>query len=775
MSTRENSFKKDYRFDKAEDLRNRYQMIADKDPLKKMRKNLIESYDKLPMLNPRTKKYEPNHGQLRMKVDNHQALFVDFLTESPERFKVNCLHSDPLNKDQWGRVIASNFKDIFLKSWECMFVEESSTIFDMCMFSKGIMYWDNKVGYEPENIPVSDVFPNLEAKMNSETWELLFVRKSMTIIELYNLVFGDNKKTNTTKGWREAGIKSLLENPVASGASSETYLSKFNAGSISQSEMDTQIVLLFCYVKEYKKDSNGNRVSKYVIPEDAKYYPSVGQNKNPDNFLFVDNSYCKYISNVACTRSYSVTRSFWDAPSYAELMYLSCKLYDQTTNAIIRAVIRNMTLFLKADDDAQSDKLRTIGMSEVETLDSGTELVQSQVRIPVAEATQMIRQIMFDVEKEQAAGQAAGSQNTKGYAITAKEAELRSLNEDKAEAGLIKSFTAIDRFFYKELYRRAVTKPSSEEKKLNDLFKKRMEFHKIPPEAYDPENVIIEPIFSFGGSRANKISFSQSLYGAVSINASSESQKKAKRIAVAAHVGEENADEFFNAMEEQKNLLEVQQKAGSENEDLDNPAVNPVNVPVSKDDNHMLEVVFHIQDYEYKLNTAMKLIQTAQQLPPMMKIGMLMTGKDLIIAQDSKGAHIEAHFAFIGQDPTIDKNQANQIYSKFNEMRKSQDELTAQVDKIFQEYIDSNQEDITLTTLQRHTQAMNQIELDKAQKLHDIGLAKALEQKDLAATKAASKTAQDHAHKQVIGDLEASQKATQVELEKQKAAIKTLT
>lgn len=773
-NTGEGNYKQANRFEDPNDLRRRFDEIKLKNPIKEARTKLIEAYDKLPTKNPRTKKLEPNHGKLAMKVDNQVSVFLDFLTESPERFKVNCLHADPLKKDEYARIISTNFRDIFFKSWENMFVEEAKAIFEMVMFSKGIMHWPEKIGYKSENVSVVDAYPNLSADMLSSSWELLFIRKSYTMVELYNMVFGDSAATNITKGWKKKAIESILENPKGTDTiSGEGYLSKFNKGGITQSQCDEEIILLHCYVKEYNKDTKGNRISKYIIPEAAKFFPSESKKEAETNqYLFVDNSYCECISQVAVPRSSSVTRSYWDSPSFAELIYLACKIHDQASNAILRAVIRNMTLFLKSSNSDQADRLRVIGTSEVEVLDSDTELVQNQVRIPIQEATQMVRQIMFDVESELGSSQAIGSQNTKGYAITAKEAELKSLNEDKSIGTLIKSFTAIDRFWYKETYRRAIDHPSTEEKKISDLFKKRMEFHEVPPEVYAPKNVVIEPVFAFGGSRANKIQFAQSLYGAVSVNASSEAQKKAKRISIAAHVGEENADEFFNVSAETKNLFFHQQKAGGENEDMDNPLVNPANIPVAKDDNHMIELVFHIQDYEFKLGAAIKMLETANQMPIIVKMGMIMAAKDIITAQDAKGAHIEAHFQYIQQDPTANVEMVKQFYDKFSQLRKSQDDIQAKVDKQLEDYMKENQQDVTMTIEQQHLQAMNQMTQEHAKNMNDIGLAKAIEQKKLGAEKSLNKSGQDIAHKEQVNQIELDKKQLETDLEKQKLLLK---
>ena len=770
----ENSFKSSNRFDNAGDLYTAFNdIVSDTKEVACKRETLIKIYDKTPTKNPRTKKIEPDHGQFRMKVDNYMAVFIDFLTESTERFKVNCLFSDEKKKDSFGRSIHSVFTDVFFKSWEEMFQAEVSAIFDMALFSKGIMYWPNKVGYRAINVPVNDVFPDLDAKMNPETWNLLFVRKKYTLIELYDMAFGEDS-TELMRGWNKEAIERLLCHPSFAQSATDTALELFNTGRSSQKLRDTQVSLLECYVKEYKKDKDGNRVSKYVINESEAYFSESTEDRKKPGLLFVDKSYCKCISNIIATRSTSVTRSYWKSPSFGELIYLACKLYDQTTNAIIRAVIRNMTIFLKGgtgNNDDYADKLRTIGSSEVEVLEGDLEVSQSQIRIPINEASAMIRGIVFDLEKEQPSGQGVGSQNTKGYAITAKEAELRSSGEESSQSILIKMFSSLDRFFYREIYRRAIESPSTEEKRFTSLFEDRMKTRDISKKDYNPDNVIIEPAFSFGGDRNSKVGFARSLYQAVSINASSDAQKKAKRMLVSAHVGEANVLEFFDDAVEIENLLTVQQKAGGENEDMDNPNLNPQNIPVSKDDNHEIELAFHIKDYEYKLSFAKQMIDKSMQMPPILKMIFINSALDVIRAQDIKGSHIEAHFKYLSEDPTVSEEFIKSTYATFDNLRKSQDALQIQAESEFSKHLKENEQDATLTIEQRHKQMMSQLEIEHAKQMNEIGLGKALEQKELAKEKAATKTAQDYAQKEALGGLKIEQKKTEVELEALKKQI----
>jgi hypothetical protein len=766
------------RFNDPSDLYIRFLEIKANNPKAKARENITLMYDRKPTFNSRINKPDANHGQFRMKTDNYMTIFDEFIAETPDRFSVSLTFEKDPRKKSWEDAISAAFKDLFIKGWECLYNEEKKTIMEMTLYGKGIHYWEEKIGYKSKSLSAADVYPNLKAGMNPSEWDLLFVNKEYSLNDLYDIVYGEKADANQSKGWNKEAVNNYLtfKTSVNSNANASAA-SNFSRVGISCSTMEQTVTFLHCYVKEY---SGKNRISKFIIPADAGFLGVDNKENKSDGsvkegskrFIFSSPNYCECLSNVASIRTTNVTRSYWDSPSFAELIYLSCKLYDQATNAVIRAAIRNMTIFLSGGDSPdQADKLRKLGSSEIEVLEGNTKIEQNRIGVPVAEMTGVIRQIMFDAERHSAQSQSPGSQNVKGYAITAEEAQQRALDEDRSKSNEIRSLVAQDRFFWKETYRRAITNPSACEEDLAKEFHARMELLELTKDQYSPDKVLIEPVFNYGGSRSSKISFAQSLYSAVSIQDGTDAQKKAKRVLVAAHVGEENVEDYLDPEAEVKNLIHIQKKAGQENEDMDNPALNPENVPVSPDDKHIIEVMFHIKDYKFKLSVALKLFQSTENLPPAVKSVFLISAKDLITAQDNKGAHIEAHFKYISQDETINKDLASQAYTEFAGLRQAQDKMQTDIENKFNELIQSFGENTMLSEQLRHTIEMNKAELEHTSSMNNIALQKALEQKDLGNTKSVTKTSAETVHKDSLAKIEVEKQQALAQIEIQKKSL----
>lgn len=765
----ENSFESKNRFSSPSALHTMFTTIKDNQGAENRRtkENLIKSFDRQAQKNVRTGKLEVNHGQFTMKVMAACDSFTEFLTQSSDRFQVLLPFDVSPDTTIKENRIAAAFHKYFLKTWPDMFIEEDKMIFDLVMSGKGVHHWPERVGYRSEVVPSGLVYPSLGSSMQPKTWNLAFVQEEMSLNDLYDISFGPGAETNVSKGWNEEGLEAYLTFKKATSRD-RSVEGQFNRGNTVATDMEKVITIIHCYVKEYT-----GKVTKFIIPYDTSFYES-GEGKknglNVDEYLFCKEEYVDCISHVISVRSNHTSRSYWSCPSFAELIYLSCKFYDQATNAIIRAAIRNMTLFLKSANPDQADKLRKIGASEVEVLDSDTTLEQARIGIPVQEMVQVVRQVMFDAERQTNQSQAPGSQNVKGYAITAEEAKQRALDGDRSESILLKRFTSQDGGYYSTMYRRAVKSPSHEEKKLNEAFAASLNLHGISKDDYDPDNVIILPLFSFGGSRSNKISFAQSLLSAVSVGASTVAQQKAKRELISAHVGAENADQYINDNEEMKNLVDVQDKAGLENEAMDNPVLNPSNVPVSPDDKHSIEVMFHLNDYKFKLSAALKLIQSSANLPPAMKIALLIAGRDLIVAQDNKGAHMEAHFKYWSQDPNANKDLVNNAYGQFDELRKSQDQMQKDAESAIQEYMQSVNTDSELTIKSAHAKQMSEIEVAHAKQMNEIALGKALQQHEEGKTAKQTKVALEVAASQSLKNIKVDKESQLAQIAKEKAA-----
>jgi hypothetical protein len=190
-----------------------------------------------------------------------------------------------------------------------------------------------------------------------------------------------------------------------------------------------------------------------------------------------------------------------------------------------------------------------------------------------------------------------------------------------------------------------------------------------------------------------------------------------------------------------------------------------------------MEIPIHIADYEMKLQQANKMIEFAQTQIPVRQLVMLSAAANLIMAQDNKGAHIQAHFQ-ASMNSKENQDTMKPMIDKMKELQSMQDQmsdaiikLNGELDKTFAE---SGIRDAELA----HKKAMYQVEEDHAKKMSDLKTGSAVEkgmfmdeQRDKKAEAGLEQTAlkQAAAEEKAKLDLQHQQQANELKI--QQAAI----
>lgn len=786
-----------FRFRNAFDLWTKYNDTKDKYKAiyKAKQENYVLAYQRTPTVKKGNNgKSEPSFGQFKFKIMTVINTFINLITERKSWMSIETLDKKVKTEDKslTSERITECFHKNFIDPWTDRFRTDARSIFDMVMFGKGIEHWFDPTGYKSENIAVEKVFPDTNAFMEPESYDYLFIERPFTLGELYCLIEeeGDDD-LRKSQGWNIPMLKSILKHPSIFKDDPGDVMDRFRHGNIPQSQLDTLITLVFAYVKEYKEAPEGHaregyKISLRVFPANGIFFgeykdttafndaKSKGSIKS-DSLMFVD-YYAKCFNEIVSVRMSTIIRSYYESASIGDELYVACRFYDQAMNMVIRACMRSMQIFLQSENTEQQNRLRSMGDQEFIVLDPDTTLIPHQLAIDVSQMTQTVRQIMFDNEQGMALGQSPGSQNVKGYAITAKEAQLRSAEEQDQEAVNIKLFISNDVELYREIYRRCMNLLSTDDdyEKLN-RFKQAMKEWNIPPSAYDPENVLVKAQFNVAGAGANRIAKYQQLLQATAINPQSAQEEKAQRGLISAIVGESAVEDYIKKKDY---ISPVYQKAGSENEDMDSPTLNPANVPVLPTDTHLTEIPIHLGDYNTKLQTAIQVFQSAQGASLMRKCVLIGVADDLVKAQDNKGAHIQAHFKIAMQQFHDDKARTavlDQMMGEYKKLQRQQDQLKAQIDAALKQFETENQQNVTMTMEQQHLAATNQIEIDTQQKLSDIKLRNAMEKHDVTMDQKNKNFAQKYVQDEQANNLDTQKKVVDAhidvnkEIEKQQA------
>jgi len=765
-------------FPDAQDMHDRYHQLVSNDPFSKKREMFLQNYQRQPWKrnpqDPNCKLKDANFGQFAGKINAAMSVFISVLTERNSWIKVVPRYPKPGEniKPQSDR-ITSAFHKLFIRPWENRYMMEVMAAFDMVFYSKAIEHWPSPGCVYSENIPVEQVFPDTNATMDTKTWSYVFVVREFTVAELYDMLDGEEEEEsiNRLKDFDKTYLRHMLEQYESYVKSkSNTSTSIQGEGSYSQSVRDDVIKIVYAYVKDQFKKKK--KISLYVFPaelkewEDHNYSITHSGLSNPTNVktLLEIKGYTECMSRVVAVRTYHITRKYWQCNSFAEQIFLSTTLYDKSMSLVIRAAKRNMVLMFKSDNPDTQKKLMKQNDSEVQIVDPGVEYLTTGQLTGVRDLVEVVREIMVNTERDSALASAPGSQNVKGYAITAQEATLNAQRTGEAESLNIRMMINQDLSLYKEIYRRAVKVGSSKKfKRSLEIFKKEMEMFNVPEENYDYDEVFFVPNGVSGGSQSTRIANSQMLIQALSRSPTAPGEQQAQRDLVGAIVGVDNVEAYIS------DRLEVNPviiKAGSENEDLDNPYANPMNLPVLPTDKHLQELPIHIGDYEKKLTIAQGILKAATTMPnAVKKIILLSAAQDLVAAQDNKGGHINAH---IQAAMTSKENQdfLQGFIPQYKKLQSLQDEMAEAAQKMMDQTMNEMSSSDLNSEQLRHAQAMNQLTETHTSTMNDIAVGKDLEKKKSASDTRSIKVEQQQ--EDAIEKLAATKASNDLKIENQK-------
>jgi hypothetical protein len=717
LSNREYSVLEKNRFEKVGDLYYRYSAITDEVKNGKIHlawENFTKAYNRESYMR-KNGTSEPNFGDFHYRIERERSMFEDLALEREQWARITPIDApNEETRKVWAEEISHWFHELCIRSWRKRVPNTIMDIFEMVMFSHGVEMWDGALGVYPESIPVENLFPDSNASMDPSEWDIVFYEKSYTLVELYDAVSNDSKAKRN--GWNKQAVMEILKNAdeAYNNYSSSEVLERFRNGGVENDCADKTITMIHAYVKEYK-EVKGKRVSVYIFPA-SQHIPKSKTGKtdkdhlNEMDFACVKPHFFKCFTNIFAIRNHRTHRSYWGCPSTAQLIYVASKFHDQGINKAIRGAFRQLMLFLFSGDPDSQARLANLEDEEVHSMNPADKFEQFRLSVDISQLMEVLRQVSVETDAGTGTNAIPGSQNVKGSAITASEAQLIAATSQSDKSSDIRQFIYRDGQMVSEIYRRFVSNLNTEddvEAKMYKRFVNKMAELGIPRDAYDFDNVFIEPVFSLNaGTAQQKIAVAQSKVAGIRqySAATTDGERRAIREWIAALDSWANVDYYLSKM----GTLEVSEKvkAGFENELLSNPNVKPANVVVTNDDKHNIHLPLHLNDMEASLTFAESLLMQLQNSVPAEAMIRLDEITDILVAQDYKGAHVEAHMRLLSQSP--EEEGAIDRYSEMIGALRQKEALLEQATRAAREKILESIGNSSVSEEQlRHAKAMN--------------------------------------------------------------------
>lgn len=692
----EGTYNDDRRFKNVGALRTAYDRAKDCRKNKEKWSQIQDAYDRKPW--KIGDEIIPNQGQLTAMVNQATTTYVDYVTERSLWAKITIDTPDESGiAAEKARHIETAFQRWCIKRWKNRVVDMMLGIKDMLMFSKGVFVWEDDSCPYPINYSIASVWPNAEAGMTPDKFDIVFLDRSITAVELWRLVEGENVK----EGWNKENVLEMLRNSSDQyrDAASD-FEARIRSGSIDLEADANSYAIVTALVTEYKQDSEPS-ISRYVFPQSAPQKRHE-EKKSNEGFLYYRDFEIEAMENRVAIMAHTVCRHFYDDPSLAEQIFLSAKRYDVVMHRILSAIEDNMRVFLKSSSREMSQKLKKMRIGQHVVLPEGVDLIQERIVRPVTDAMTVTRMITND-ERARTGTYGAGDTADNGSEKTATQVTADALKESKLSDANLKLLNAILGSMMEEMYRRFVSQKSdSRHYKHFKKFKTFLEMRKLNPEDWNPDNVIVESASSVGnGSPSARFAAANAILGIRAKAPRDSGERLAQRIAISAVAGGDHVSDFMP--DEGDMHIPEDSLIGLENDALFNPSANPSNILVIATHLHMRHIPAHIQDAQVQLAAAQRLFEgIGQQIPEDVGI-WLHKITDLLMGIDNLLAHTHAHIQLALSDPDKAKQAELGAYQQaIHQINGQQDVLTTSLDKTQQGRLEQSRKDKGISPEMQH-------------------------------------------------------------------------
>jgi hypothetical protein len=396
----------------------------------------------------------------------------------------------------------------------------------------------------------------------------------------------------------------------------------------------------------------------------------------------------------------------------ADRIYVQCRSYDMNMNRIMDALMLNMTLMLKGDTAQATKILREVGICPWAVIPEDMNPVAVQLRVPIEEAQNVMRQIMGDADS--GIGAYKVSNDSQGPAKTLGERQLDAAESAKLSGVQVRRYNEWQTIYHRKVFRKMLGTSSAEkDKEVKKVFTDFMEENNVPREAYKLENITLveSNMISGAGSPSFKLMAAEKTISILNVTPVSEGQQQAIDDYIAALNGRQNVRRYRN--DKKIDITEQTRVIAFENAGLADAYANPANFPISPKDSQMEHLQGHFAAIVYNM----------QIIPQLAQSDKLDVAAELVKGTQNIFTHLAQHAMLIAQDPTKAKTIGKQVMQGVAEVKRQIDGMVAEVGKMLeadsqQEGSGMSAEDIKLQKMQ----AMSQLEIYTKKTLSEISL-----------------------------------------------------
>jgi hypothetical protein len=421
--------------------------------------------------------------------------FYDLFAEADTYCKIEVDEPDQDKKARYSRVVTQHFDDL-LKSWAGFDWNTQQMINDMVGFGKGFVMWPNRTNWQYRAIPHTRILVPDQTPSDPDQLELLVVRESMTVHELYGHI--RNTETARAVGWDikatlDAINRALPEYDTDNARVDYELLQKeLRNHDLYQTVKSSIIKCAHMFVKEFD-----GRVSHLIVEEryPAKDGKWVDETTGQDGVRFIYKKIGRFDSfrQVVGTVFYDIGDGTWHSiKGLAIKLNPFIEIKNRLNCAIVDNAFINMSVLTRPTTARAEEAMAIMQLGPLSVLPPNLEITQWGIAGRMEEGLAIEQSLSNKLESNTGQYRRPMSRE-QGNPPTARQVSFDASKEAMLGKGAVNRFNTQMDCIFEEVYRRAADPNQFDDN--GGPASMALEFQRKCQEAGVPAKCLLKPLW----------------------------------------------------------------------------------------------------------------------------------------------------------------------------------------------------------------------------------------------------------------------------------------
>lgn len=273
--------------------------------------------------------------------------FYDLFAESDTYCKIEVDEDNSTKRAEWSRIVTQKFDEL-VKEWAGFDWNMQSILFDHTAYGKGFAMWPDKTSWQFRGVRQSRVLVPDQTPSDADQLEILVVRQSCTVSELYNPIRDADRARSI--GWNPSAVleacrRAMPESSVTTGAGYdwEQMQQELRNHDLYQMSRSSTVQIAHIFVKEFS-----NKVSHLII-EERDGRAAAGVEEKPNGvFLYKKIGRFDSFRQVVCPIFYDIGDGTWHSiKGLAVKLYPFIEIKNRLNCSVVDNAFINMSVLVR--------------------------------------------------------------------------------------------------------------------------------------------------------------------------------------------------------------------------------------------------------------------------------------------------------------------------------------------------------------------------------------------------------------------------------------------